>query len=61
MAQVKSQKRIGNIEYRTVVSFSEHKYVEIIHWVPNSLYGKEDEFEKSSLVTQLINKAKISA
>ena len=47
MAQVKSQKRIGNIEYRTVVSFDGHKYVEIVCWVPNSLYGKEDEFEKS--------------
>ena len=47
MAQVKSQKRIGNIEYRTVVSLGGHKYVEIVRWVPNSLYGKEDEFEKS--------------
>ena len=48
MVQIKNQKRIGNIEYRTVVSFSGHKYIEIVHWIPNSLYGKEDEFEKSS-------------
>lgn len=47
MARVKSQKRIGNIEYRAVVSWDERKFVEIIRWVPNSLYGKEDEFEKS--------------
>ena len=48
MAQVKSQKRIGNIEYRAVVSsWNERKFIEIIRWVPNSLYGKEDEFEKS--------------
>ena len=47
MARIKSQKRIGNIEYRTVVSFNGHKYIEIVRWVPNSLYGKENEFEKS--------------
>jgi hypothetical protein len=48
MARVKSQKRIGNIEYRAVVSsWNERKFIEIIRWVPNSLYGKEDEFEKS--------------
>ena len=47
MREVKSQKRIGNIEYRTVISESGYKHVEIIRWVPNSLYGKEDEFEKS--------------
>jgi len=47
MAQIKSQKRIGNIEYRAVVSSSGYKYVEIVRWFPNSLYGKENEFEKS--------------
>ena len=41
------QKRIGNIDYRTAVSFNGHKYIEIVRWVPNSLYGKENEFEKS--------------
>lgn len=55
MAQVKSQKRIGNVEYRTVVSFSGHKYVEIVRWVPNSLYGKEDEFEKSAFGSKTKN------
>lgn len=55
MAQIKDQKRIGNIEYRTVVSSSGHKYVEIIHWVPNSLYGKEDEFENSSFDSKTKN------
>lgn len=55
MAQIKSQKRIGNIEYRTVVSFNGHKYIEIVRWVPNSLYGKEDEFEKSSFDTRTKN------
>ena len=55
MTQVKSQKRIGNIEYRIAVSYSGHKYIEIVHWVPNSLYGKEDEFEKSSFDTQIKN------
>jgi hypothetical protein len=55
MAEVKSQKRIGNIEYRTVVSFSGRKYIEIIHWVPNSLYGKEDEYEKSPFDTRTKN------
>ena len=35
-------KRIGNLEYRKM-----DNYIEIIHWVPNSLYGKEDEFEKT--------------
>lgn len=47
MVQIKNQKRIGNIEYRPAVSFDGYKYIEIVHWVPNSLYGKEDEFEKS--------------
>ncbi len=57
MAQVKSQKRIGNVEYRTVVSINGHKYVEIVRWVPNSLYGKEDEFEKSPFDSKTKNGA----
>ena len=57
MAQVKSQKRIGNVEYRTVVSINGHKYVEIVRWVPNSLYGKEDEFEKSPFGSKTKNGA----
>ena len=57
MAEVKSQKRIGNIEYRTVVSMGGHKYVEIVRWVPNSLYGKEDEFEKSPFDSKTKNAA----
>ena len=55
MTQTKDQKRIGNVEYRTVVSFSGHKYIEIVHWIPNSLYGKEDEFEKSSFGSKTKN------
>ena len=47
MDEVKSLKRIGNIEYRAVVSCGGHKYVEIVRWFPNFLYRKEDEFEKS--------------
>lgn len=57
MSEVKSQKRIGNIEYRTVVSFNGHKYIEIVRWVPNSLYGKEDEFEKSPFDSKTKNGA----
>lgn len=55
MAQIKDQKRIGNIEYRTVVSCNGQKYVEIVHWVPNSLYGKKDEFEKTPFDSKLKN------
>lgn len=55
MVQIKNQKRIGNIEYRTVVLFNGHKYIEIVRWVPNSLYGKEDEFEKSPFDTRTKN------
>ena len=55
MAKIKSQKRIGNIEYRTVVSWNGHKYIEIIRWSPNSLYGKEHEFKKSPFDSKIKN------
>ena len=38
--------RIGNIEFRTVqMDGTNQRCVEIICWTPNSLYGKENEFE----------------
>lgn len=38
--------RIGNIEFRTApVEGTNQRYVEIICWTPNTLYGKENEFE----------------
>jgi hypothetical protein len=43
--------RIGNIEYRLATSNVEKNqhYIEIVCWCPNSLYGKENEFEKSNI------------
>ena len=38
--------RIGNIEFRTApVKGTNQRCIEIICWTPNSLYGKENEFE----------------
>ena len=40
--------RIGNIEFRTApIEGTNQRHIEIICWTPNSLYGKESDYEQN--------------